>query len=255
MADPPGWGGRVHHGRRRVRLADVHPSGRLRSDAAARYLQDIAADDVRTAGLAGELAWVVRRTVMEVTWWPRYDEVVDVSTWCSGVGAAWAERRTTIAVAGEVGVETVSLWVSLDPATMRPVAPSARFAAVYGPPGTGRRVRTRLSLPRPDAADGAPGRPWPLRRTDLDLLGHVNNAVAWAAVEDEASRLAPDAVIVGAELEYRAAIEAFTAVTVRSRSGEGVVAVWLVDAGASPLVSARLRMARPARRRLSPPPA
>jgi acyl-ACP thioesterase len=255
MADPPGWAGRVHHGRRRVRLADVHPSGRLRSDAAARYLQDVAADDVRTAGLAGESAWVVRRTVMDVAFWPRYDEVVDLSTWCSGVGAAWAERRTTIGAGGRVGVETASLWVSLDPATMRPVPPSQRFAAVYGAPGAGRRVRTRLSLPLPAAGDGAPGRPWPLRRTDLDLLGHVNNAVAWAAVEDEVSRVAPGAAVTGAEIEHRAAIELTTALNVRSRLHPGVVAVWLVDGEGAPLVSARVQTAAPGSRAPSPPPA
>ena len=30
--------------------------------------------------------------------------------------------------------------------------------------------------------------PWPLRTTDLDLLGHVNNAIALAAVEDSLIR-------------------------------------------------------------------
>jgi acyl-ACP thioesterase len=218
----------------------------MRLDAVARYLQDVAADDVRTAGLADEVAWVVRRTSIEIAGWPRYDEVVDVATWCSGVGAAWAERRTTIRGEGAAVIQAVALWVSLDPATMRPVAPSARFGAVYGAPGSGRRVRTRLTLGGPGGEEWGSVRPWPLRRTDLDLLGHVNNAVAWAAVEDEVGRVAPGAVVVGAEVEHRAAIESGAALAVCSRAGPGEVSVWLSDAPARvPLVSARVRLAHP----------
>jgi acyl-ACP thioesterase len=241
MVEPPSAGGRVHRGGRRVRLADVGPSGRLRLDAVARYLQDIAADDVRDAGLAEEVAWVVRRTVIDVAARPRYDELVELATWCSGVGAAWAERRTTIYGAGRPVIETAAIWVSLDPATMRPVAPGESFHAAYGAAGGGRRVRTTLSVPLPDD-DSGPAHPWPLRSTDTDLLGHVNNAVAWAAVEDELVRTLPGAVVLGGEVEYRSAIEPGTTLSVRSRVDPVGLLVWLSgDDPDTPMVAARAR--------------
>jgi acyl-ACP thioesterase len=36
----------------------------------------------------------------------------------------------------------------------------------------------------PDGAVAAHGRPWPLRTTDFDIVGHVNNAAYWEAVEE-----------------------------------------------------------------------
>ena len=51
---------------RRVRLGDASPGGRLRLDAVARYLQDVANDDAEDAGLANPASWVVRRTTIEV---------------------------------------------------------------------------------------------------------------------------------------------------------------------------------------------
>ena len=50
---------------------------------------------------------------------------------------------------------------------------------------------------------------WPLRATDLDVLGHVNNAVHWAAVEQALQRI--DGAVDGGwavEMEYRAPLEA-----------------------------------------------
>jgi len=39
---------------------------------------------------------------------------LELTTWCSGVGAAWAERRTNITANGEVVLEAVVLWVPVD---------------------------------------------------------------------------------------------------------------------------------------------
>ena len=79
--------GRVFDGARRVRLADVSPAGRLRLDAAARFLQDLSADDTADAALPDAEAWVVRKTVIEVAAFPRYLEPLELATWCSGTGS------------------------------------------------------------------------------------------------------------------------------------------------------------------------
>ena len=45
--------------------------------------------------------------------------------------------------------------------------------------------------------------PWPLRATDVDLHGHVNNAVHWQAVEHVLPTTGP----LRAELDYRQPID------------------------------------------------
>ena len=58
--------GRVVTRTRPVRLGDVDARARLRLDAVARYLQDIATDDATDAELDDAFGWVVRRTMIEV---------------------------------------------------------------------------------------------------------------------------------------------------------------------------------------------
>jgi acyl-ACP thioesterase len=188
---------RVFRARRRVRLADVDATGRLRLDSVARYLQDVASDDVIDAGQADGI-WIVRRTAIDVVVPVRVDEVVELATWCGGTAASAAARRTTIAGDGGGRVETETIWIHLD-AEGRPLRLDARFHELYGRAAEGRRAQTRLELP--DPPPDATRRPWPLRRTDVDTLGHVNNAAYFAAVEE---------VLPGASrarLEYRRPVD------------------------------------------------
>lgn len=176
--------GRVFRAERRVRLSDADPAGRLRFDAVARYLHDVSNDDTRDSGLTDDGSWVVRRTVLDVPGRPpRFLERVSLATWCSGTGSRWAERRVSISGVKGGCVEAASLWVYVDLASMMPKRLGEDFLALYGTAAAGRAVASKLLLPRPP--DGAVDRrPWPLRRTDLDVLGHVNNAAYWAAVEE-----------------------------------------------------------------------
>lgn len=188
--------GRVFSSARRIRLSDTDAGGRLRLDAVARYLQDVAADDVEDAGWGSdEHVWVVRRTEIEVVSQFAGDERVELATWCSGTGASAAARRTTLA--GDRGgrIEAETVWIHLDRAG-RPLRLAPRFFEVYGPAAAGRRVSTRLELSDPSAE--AERRPWQLRAADVDVLGHVNNAAYWAAVEE-----ALDGPPRRAVLEYR----------------------------------------------------
>ena len=182
---------RLAHGRlftqhRRVRLSDAGPDGVLRLDGVARYLQDVASDDWVDSGLDRDGTWVVRRTTVRVAAggrWPALGEQVVLTTWCSGTGPAWAERRTDLEIDGTVLVETVALWVSLD-RSGRPARLAPGFEEVYGAATGGRRVSGRIE-PAPTPSDPTT-RPWPLRRADLDIVGHVNNAAVWAAVTEVA---------------------------------------------------------------------
>lgn len=222
-----GGPGRIFRTSRAVRLSDVDTEGRIRLDAVARYAQDAAGDDMVDAGLAGVWDWVVRRTTIVVTHRPGFQQPVGLSTWCSGTGAAWAERRTTIDIAGRPAIEVSALWVCLDPRTGRPVALEERFVDVFSPPPDAGRIPGRLHHPGP--SPGTKDRPWALRRTDLDAFGHVNNAVTFGLVEEEAVRFRAE-LPTRVEVEYRAAIGPHDATTVRVAAGGPGFGLWVVDA-------------------------
>jgi acyl-ACP thioesterase len=197
--------GRVFEGARRVRLGDVRPSARLRLDAAARYLQDLSADDTADAALPDPAAWVVRRTTLEVRRFPRYLERLDLATWCSGIGSHFAERR--VSMRGEDGgrVDGTTLWVHVDHRSGRPRRLGSAFHDLYGASAEGRRVSARLRHPEPPS--GAPCRPWAVREADLDVLAHVNNAVYWEVVEEALAGRSELRAPLRAEVEHRTAVE------------------------------------------------
>ncbi len=221
---PPG--GRQVEATRRVRLSDVTASGRLRLDALAIYLQDVAADDVDEVGIPG--AWVLRRMVLRLGELPRFRDDVRLSTFCSGTGSRWAERRTTVFTGDRVAVEAVALWVYID-ADGRPAPLEEWFRHHYAVAANDRKVSGRLQHGPPPA--DAERRRWPLRRTDFDVLAHVNNAASWQAIEDEIGRVARGRHLVGAEIEYRAPIDAEDAVELVSAQSEDQLRVWLTCDG------------------------
>jgi acyl-ACP thioesterase len=180
----------------------VSPAGRARLDALARWLQDAAYDDSRDSGLDESGVWIVRRLVLRVRRFPRLRDEIEVATFCSGAAALWAERSSLVSCDGEVVVEAVALWVHLQPDGTRPRPLPAGFDDVYGPSAMGRRVRARLRHP-PEPPAGAAARPWHFRGADLDMAGHVNNAVYWEALEDELVAREPDGGL-DAEIEHRA---------------------------------------------------
>lgn len=183
-------------------FADCTPSGRIRLDALARWLQDVAYADVVEAELADRAVWVVRRSRIRVERFPRFGETYLLATFCSGLGRMWAERRTTISRLGEAegDVEAVSLWVHLDPVSWRPVPFSPEETSLYGTSADGRRVTARLRHSQPDAS--SPAEHWTFRATELDIAGHINNAAYWQPLEEELLA-GPEPTRIDAEVEFR----------------------------------------------------
>jgi acyl-ACP thioesterase len=187
-------------------LADCAPSGRARLDALVRMLQDVAYADVEDAELQDHAVWVVRRCRIRVERFPRFADHLMLHTFCSGVGRAWAERRTTIesAEAAEPLVEAVSLWVHLDPQTWHPMPFSEGEMDVYGAAAGDRRISHRLRHPAPPD-DGAAIRPWTFRASECDVADHINNAAYWTPLEDELlTGGAPEPARIDVEMEFRA---------------------------------------------------
>lgn len=223
--------GRVFRGARPARLADADPSGRLRFDATARYLHDLSNDDTRDAALTGDTSFVVRRTVIDVHVAARFLEKLELATWCGGTGSRWAERRVSIQGAKGARIESASLWVHVDLASMLPKRLTDEFLTLYGPAAAGRTIGSKLLLPGPP--EGAASRPWPLRRTDLDVLDHVNNAAYWCALEELVGER-PDLVAgpCRGTVEFARPIEPGCAVELLSIDGGSSLSAWLTVEGA-----------------------
>lgn len=222
--------GRVFRATRRVRLGDVTPRGRLRLDAAVRYLQDIAHDDAREAAYADRDGWVVRRTAVRVHKFPVFQEPLSLQTWCSGLGSHWAERSTVIE--GERGgrIEAAAVWVHVDLATMAPAKLAADFLAVAGPAAGGRKVGARVMLRGRPAANET-RHPWPLRFSDMDALGHMNNAAYWEAVEEWLGAHRDLRAPLDVVLEHLAPVHAEHEVATVVREADDHTMIWHESAG------------------------
>jgi acyl-ACP thioesterase len=227
--------GRVYPGRRIVRSTDVTPTGRLRLDALARYLQTVAEDDLADSGLLGPAVWLLRRCSLVIRGLPAMGERVTLRTFCSGTGPRWAERTTTLT--GESGdlLQACAVWAAVSPESGRPIPPGPEFEKVYGESAQGRTASVRLSHRRP--AGSEPSRPWPLRAVDFDTAGHVNNAIAWAAVEDRLAEL--DWLPAWAEVEYQREIRPGCEPRLAVDGDAARAMLWLLD-GERPLASAVL---------------
>ena len=233
--------GRIYDARRRVRLGDCSPSGRVRLDACARLLQDIANDDSRDAGSPNATAWVARRTVIRVDRFPQYLDMVSLSTWCSGLGARWAERRYSMAsvqeedaggsvTQGRPGrIEANTLWVHIDMATMKPVAVPADFAEQFATAANGRQVKARLHLPLRPPGGGVTVTPWPVRFADFDVLGHVNNSVYWAMVEERLAGRPELAAPLIVTVEHHAGIDPGDLVDIAAFARVDGVDLWVTS--------------------------
>ena len=112
------------------------------------------------------------------------------------------------------------MWIHLGP-DQRP----ARIEAfgVYADATGGRRCPRGSSSRHPT---GRAATPWALRSTDVDLHGHVNNAVHWQAVEDAARRAGVDlAAPLAAELDYRDPIDLADRVELATSVADGEVSL------------------------------
>jgi acyl-ACP thioesterase len=242
MPRPPGV--RAFSSSALATISDCAPSGRVRLDALSRWLQDVAYADIRDAGLDSVALWVVRRTRIRVNRWPRFGEQVQLTTFCTGLGRMWAERRTDFRCAdgqagtgdagaaaadpvGRADVEGMSLWVHLDPERRLPFPLTEAEVTTYSGNEPQRRVTARLRHPAPPPAAHRSSSPWTFRATECDLAEHVNNAAYWQPLEEELLLRGSEPGPIDVELEYRAPAQPGEMRWVTDRGNR-----WIVDGSA-----------------------
>lgn len=194
-------------------------------DAIARFLQDAGNDDTDDAELPElGLAWVARRAAIEVHRNAAARESLTLTTWCSGTGSRWAERRTSLRGDRGAHIEAAVIWVHLDAATGRPRAWGEEFAERYLEAAAGRRVDAKLRHDKSCPPDVSP-LTWTFRTTDMDAFGHVNNA-AYLSIAEEVLRL--DVSPFRVEVEWRGPSVANEPLTVQSAIIEdGIRQIWV----------------------------
>lgn len=194
--------GRVFEDSFHVGVADAAPSGRVRLDAIARWLQDLAYADLQDSGLVQPGLWILRRLRIVVESFPQFGEKLSLRTFCSGMGRFSAERRSSVGVQGpdRARIETVALWVLLDPEGSRPLRFDRAFIEGYAASARGREANVRLR--HPGAPQGAAGIEWRFRPTDLDPVDHVNNSHYWVPLEERLARAGDGPDSIDAEIEF-----------------------------------------------------
>lgn len=177
----------------RVRFDECGPDGSLPASGFLRYVQDMAWVHSQRLGFGRAwyaergLTWLIRALAIELHGRVEYGESLNVSTEVKGFRRVWARRRSE--VRGEAGGPLIATalidWVLLDAQGRPSRIPEEILAAFVAPPGdTSGPLRVRLNPPPP----GAIRQEFSPRRSELDPLAHVNNAVYIDYLDDQLAR-------------------------------------------------------------------
>ena len=164
----------------RVRFDEAGPDGQLRASGYLRFAQDLAWVHSESAGFGREwygdrgLTWLVRAIELDVLSNVEYGSELEVSTQVIGFRRVWARRRSDFRPVGQgdlVGV-AITDWVLLN-ANGRAVRPPPEILDAFG---SDLGEFTPLRMEEPTAPESASPREFRPRRSELDPMGHVNNA-------------------------------------------------------------------------------
>ncbi|CAN5784492.1 hypothetical protein BH23CHL7_BH23CHL7_24950 [soil metagenome] len=180
-----------------MRFDEAGPSGYLRSSGFLRFAQDLAWIHSETAGFGRTwyvergLTWLVRDVELDILEDIPYGTEMVVSTEVIGFRRFWARRRSefTDPAAGRVLATAITDWVLLNSAG-KPVRPPADIVAAF-PAAPDPFTPLRLELGQP--ADGATFIEFAPRASELDPMGHVNNAAYLDYLDEQLAQPATQA--------------------------------------------------------------
>ncbi|MBT8219709.1 MAG: hypothetical protein KJP00_07790 [Bacteroidia bacterium] len=118
--------------------------------------------------------WVLNRQAIEFLTWPHWEQPLRVESWISMMKGPFSLRHfAAFNESDEVMVKASYLWTSIDHATKKPIAyPAGDFPIVE---------ERDFDLPRPYKfrLSGEPiaSQTYTVRDSDLDIIGHTNNAI------------------------------------------------------------------------------
>jgi acyl-ACP thioesterase len=177
-----------------IRSYETDPQGRLQPAILCRLLQEAAVAHANNLEVGVQLlidhgvAWVLTRLRLDMERWPGAGEELVVTTWPEAASKIFTERRFQLADATgrSIGAAT-TLWLMIDLEQRRAIRFPAYVADRLRRHDLGSRPARLPELEAPETMDRQLA--FTVRRTDLDLAGHVNNTsyIEWAveAVPDE----------------------------------------------------------------------
>jgi acyl-CoA thioesterase FadM len=197
---------RLEHGYR-VRFDEAGPDGLLRASGYLRFAQDLAWLHSESGGFGREwyaergLTWLVRAIELDIVGEFVYGAQLTVSTEVIGFRRVWARRRSEFMEHGsERKVATaITDWVLLNERA-RPVRPPAEILDAFTPV---EADFTPLRIPAVDPATDAARVEFGARRSELDPMAHVNNAV-YIDYLDELYSATSNSLSLPAPRRYRA---------------------------------------------------
>lgn len=230
----------------RVRTGDVDQEMRVRLDSVARYLQDVANDNIEAAEFhATDPFWIVRRTVIDVVRPITWPATVTAQRWCGALSTRWTNMRVRLTAKHETNrfnpnprpdglIETEAFWINVNEQGM-PSRLSDEAFEMLSSMTDEHRLRWKPmnpeKAPAPEDIE-LPDREHVLRSTDFDPFKHLNNAAYLEAVEDELVDH-PDLVDVPHRvvIEYLRPIVPGTRITLRRIREGDRLSVWLLVPG------------------------
>lgn len=203
-------------------------AGLLRFDSLARLAEMISVASGESGLRGPALSWVVRTTLAEVRQYPAVGDWVNLTISTSGWGPAWIERRIVVeldpASDGErsfgPAIVVSTVWVSFDRDARRPSRLQGEELDRWRTLANGRRIGAAHVLNPLDGSVTPTITEWPLRKSDIDIQGHLNNAAALSPFDD---RLAAEG-LTGRRgfyrVEYGSEIDPTDTIFVESTQGD-----------------------------------
>lgn len=192
-----------------VRSYEVDGAGRLTVVALCNYLQESAGLHARALGVSVEqllaegMTWFLWRLHLRIGELPRWAETVAVETWPAELGKPFAIRDFRIRASGkEIGVATTA-WLLMNVAARTPIRRLPEHIRELHPQEPRRALVDRFRR-LPACAEDAPRRRMRVRRTDLDLNGHLNHVAAIDGLLESVPAAAWDeGRVASLEVEFR----------------------------------------------------
>ena len=227
----------------RVRTGDVDQEMRVRLDAVARYLQDIANDNIEATDFgATDPFWIVRRPIIAVIRPFTWPAGITAQRWCGALSTRWTNMRVRLTADHETNrfnpepregglIETEAFWINVNEQGMPSRLTDEAFEMLSSMTDEHRLRWKSMNPATAPSVDEVtlPDREHVLRITDFDPFKHLNNAAYLEAIEDELVDH-PDLVDVPhrAVVEYLRPITPGTPITLRRVREPERLLVWML---------------------------
>jgi len=190
-----------------VRNFDVDFKGKLKLEMLLNFLQESAAEHAFALGLSGEellknnLAWILSRYHIEIDYYPRKGETVEVKTWPCLVKGIFTLREYEIHISKSVAAKATSSWMAVDLKKKKPVKIREHLPSF---PMYEKRAIDDEFKRLPDFNKSDLELRFPVLKADLDFNRHVNNVVyIKCAVETVPEKIIMNSTLTRIEVNYR----------------------------------------------------